>query len=83
MRFFISGSLFGLFILISLLPAIFGWLGALYFYLLPVMDGYIIFCTYKLLRSQTTKQSRSWLRWNYLGVTFCLLAFLLARLVMQ
>lgn len=79
----ISGLLFGLFILISLLPVIFGWLGSLYLYLLPVMDGYIIFCTLKLLRSQTSQAGRAWIRWNYLGVSLCLLAFLLARLVMR
>jgi geranylgeranylglycerol-phosphate geranylgeranyltransferase len=36
----ISGTLFGLFILISLLPVIFKWLGTLYLFLLPVMDSY-------------------------------------------
>jgi geranylgeranylglycerol-phosphate geranylgeranyltransferase len=79
----ISGLLYGLFILVSLLPVIFGWLGMLYLFLLPVMDGYIIFCSFKILRSQTIQAGRSWIRWNYLGVSFCLLAFLLARLVMR
>jgi len=79
----ISGFLFGLFILISLLPVIFGWLGMLYLYLLPVMNGYIIFCTLKLLRSQTSQEGRAWIRWNYLGVSLCLLAFLFARLVIR
>ena len=36
----ISGTLFGLYILISLLPVIFKWLGMLYLFLLPVMDSY-------------------------------------------
>ena len=79
----ISGFLFGLFILISLLPIIFRWLGTLYLFLLPVMDGYIIFCTFKLLRSQTTQSGKHWIRWNYLGVSISLLAFLFARLVMR
>ena len=78
-----SGLLFGLFILISLLPVIFNWLGTLYLFLLPVMDVYIIFCTLNLLRSQTSQAGRSWIRRNYLGVSLCLLAFLLARLVMR
>jgi geranylgeranylglycerol-phosphate geranylgeranyltransferase len=77
----ISGALFALFVLISLLPVIFKWLGTPYLLLLPVMDGYVIFCTLKILRSQTIQQGRSWIRWNYLGVTLCLMAFLLARLV--
>jgi geranylgeranylglycerol-phosphate geranylgeranyltransferase len=79
----ISGLLFGLFILVSLLPVIFNWLGTPYLFLLPVMDGYIIFCTLNLLRSRTSQAGRSWIRWNYLGVSFCLLAFLLARLIMR
>jgi len=79
----ISGFLFGLFILISTLPVIFSWLGTTYLFLLPVMDGYIIFCTLKLLGSQTTQSGKYWIRWNYLGVSLCLLAFLLARLVMR
>lgn len=77
----ISGCLFGLFVLVSLLPAIFKWLGMLYLFLLPVMDGYLIFCTINLLRSKTAQQHRSWIRWNYLGVTFCLMVFLIARAV--
>ena len=79
----ISGLFFGLFVLISLLPLIFRWLGPLYLFLLLVMDGYIIFCTLNLFRSQTPQAGRSWLRWNYLGVTFCLLVFLLARLLVR
>jgi geranylgeranylglycerol-phosphate geranylgeranyltransferase len=79
----LSGSLFGLFVFISLLPVIFGWLGRTYLFLLPVMDGYIIICTLRLLRSQTVQAGRSWIRWNYLGVSFCLLAFLLAQVVMR
>jgi geranylgeranylglycerol-phosphate geranylgeranyltransferase len=79
----ISGLLFGFFILISLLPVIFSWLGTLYLFLLPIMDGYIIFCSLKIIRSQTTQSGRPWVRWNYLGVTFCLLVFLLARVVMR
>ena len=79
----ISGSLFGIFIFISLLPLIFRWLGMFYLLLMPVMDGYIIFCTLKLLRSQTAKDGRFWIRLNYLGVTFCLLIFLLARVVIR
>ena len=80
---FISGLLFGLFILISLLPVIFSWLGPFYLFLLPIMDGYIIFCSLKIIRSQTTQAGRPWVRWNYLGVSFCLLVFLLARLVIR
>jgi geranylgeranylglycerol-phosphate geranylgeranyltransferase len=79
----ISGFLFGLFVLISLFPVIFRWLGMLYFFLLLVMDGYIIFCTLKLLRSQTAQAGRFWIRWNYLGVSFCLLAFMLASMLMR
>jgi geranylgeranylglycerol-phosphate geranylgeranyltransferase len=78
-----SGLLFGLFILISLLPVIFSWLGTLYLFILLIMDGYIIFCSLKIIRSQTAQAGRSWVRWNYLGVTFCLLVFLLARVVMR
>ena len=79
----ISGFLFGLFLLVSLLPVIFGWLGTLYLLLLPIMDSYIIFCDLKLLRSQTPQEGRSWIRRNYLGVTFCLMVFLLARVVVR
>ncbi len=77
----ISGCLFGFVVFISLLPAIFRWLGILYLFLLPVMDGYIIICTTNLLHSKTDQKRRSWIRWNYLGVTFCLVVFLFARVV--
>jgi geranylgeranylglycerol-phosphate geranylgeranyltransferase len=77
----ISGFLFVLFILISLFPVIFRWFGPLYLVLLLIMDGYVIFCTLKLLRSQTARAGKFWIRWNYLGVSLGLLVFLLARLV--
>jgi geranylgeranylglycerol-phosphate geranylgeranyltransferase len=48
-----SGLLFGHFILISLLPVIFSWLGTLYLFLFPIMDGYIIFCSLKIILSLT------------------------------
>ncbi|MGD0876521.1 MAG: UbiA family prenyltransferase [Anaerolineales bacterium] len=79
----ISGLLFGLVILISLLPVIFNWLGTLYLFLLLIMDGYIIFCSLKIIRSQTAQAGRCWVRWNYQGVSFCQLAFLLARMVIR
>ncbi len=77
----VSGVLFGLCILISLLPVIFGWFGLAYWLILPVMDGYILFCTVKLLRSKTIPDGRKWVRRNYLGVVGCLLAFLLGSLL--
>ena len=36
----------------------------------------------KLVRSQTTQAGKYWIHWNYLGVSICLLAFLLASVLM-
>ena len=61
----VSGSLFGLVILISLLPVFFGWMGMSYLVLILITDALIIVFTRHLLKSKTSGQGRYAMRGIY------------------
>jgi len=75
----ISSSLFGLVILISFIPIIFGWLGASYLLMIFIMDLLIIVFAIRLLKSKTPQEGRSSMRGIYLGALFGMLAFIMGQ----
>lgn len=77
----ISGVLFGVVVLTSFIPLIFGWMGMIYFGMILFMDAIIVFSTYKLLKSQSIDEGRRYTRLIYLGATIGLLAFIVGQMV--
>lgn len=76
----ISSTLFGLVIVISFLPVVFGWLGASYLFMVSIMDVLMIFFTVRLVRSRTSREGRSAMRGIYLGALVGMLAFLVGQI---
>jgi len=72
----ISASLFGLVVLISLIPVIFGWLGVSYLLMIFITDILIIVFTIRLLKSETSAEGVKSMRGIYLGALVGMLAFL-------
>jgi geranylgeranylglycerol-phosphate geranylgeranyltransferase len=72
----ISGFLFVLVVLISLVPVLFGWLGISYLVMICITDIVIGVFTVKLLKSKTPEEGRWCMRRLYLGVLLGLLAFI-------
>ena len=77
----ISSLLFGLVILISLIPVIFRWLGTSYLLMIFITDVLIIVFTIRLLKSVTPEEGRSSMRGIYLGALFGMLAFIVGQMI--
>jgi geranylgeranylglycerol-phosphate geranylgeranyltransferase len=75
----LSGSLFGLVVLISLIPVLLRWLGLSYLIMILIMDAIIIVFTVRLLRSKTPDEGRQSMRRIYLGALVGMLAFLIGQ----
>jgi geranylgeranylglycerol-phosphate geranylgeranyltransferase len=75
----LSGSLFGLVVLISLIPVLLRWLGLSYLIMILIMDAIIIVFTVRLLRSKTPEEGRQSMRRIYLGALVGMLAFLIGQ----
>jgi geranylgeranylglycerol-phosphate geranylgeranyltransferase len=73
----ISGMLFGLVVMLSLLPIIWGGLALPYMSMIVLTDLLLIFFVIKLLRSQTPAEGRSSMRGLYLSASLGLMAFLI------
>jgi geranylgeranylglycerol-phosphate geranylgeranyltransferase len=77
----ISVALWGLVILLSLLPVLMRWLGASYLVMILITDVLLVYFAVKLLRSQTPAAGRQAMRGAYLGATLGIIAFLLGRFI--
>jgi geranylgeranylglycerol-phosphate geranylgeranyltransferase len=75
----ISAAIFGLAVIVSLLPFVFGWLEPAYAIPLVVMDAVIVYSVVRILRSHTERR-RLYIRWIYLGATAAILAMIVLRL---
>jgi geranylgeranylglycerol-phosphate geranylgeranyltransferase len=75
----ISSVLFGLVILISFVPVIFGWLGARYLLMMFVMDALIVLFTIRLLKSKTSAEGVKSMRGINLGALVGMLAFIVGQ----
>jgi geranylgeranylglycerol-phosphate geranylgeranyltransferase len=76
----VSGSLFSLVVLLSLLPIIFKWLGISYLVMIFITDITIVLFTIRLLKSKTPEEGRGAMRRIYLGVLLGVLAFIIGKL---
>ena len=77
----ITIALWTLVILLSLLPAIMGWLGTVYLIFILVTDALLVFFSIRLLMSQTPESGRQAMRGAYLGATLGVVAFLIGQLL--
>jgi geranylgeranylglycerol-phosphate geranylgeranyltransferase len=77
----ISAALFGLVIVVSWIPVLFGWAGAVYLVLIGITDVLILVFTIRLLRSKTPEEGRSAMRGIYLGALFGVLAAILGQVL--
>jgi geranylgeranylglycerol-phosphate geranylgeranyltransferase len=77
----ISATLFGLVILISWIPVLWGWAGTSYLVLIAVTDILILVFTARLVRSETPVEGRKAMRGIYLGALFGVLAAILGQVL--
>lgn len=77
----VSSLLFSLFVAISFLPFLMGWLGSLYLVIFVPMDLAILYFAFKLLTSQTTEEGRARIRQLYLSTTIFVIAFTVISLL--
>lgn len=76
----ISGYIFFLVILLTLLPFILNWFPAVYLVPMIIMDSAILYGLVGLLKS-SNEEGRRYIRWIYLGATLGLLIFIAMRLL--
>ena len=74
----ISSGIFGMVVIVSLLPFAFGWLAPLFAVPILLMDAVIVTATINILRSNTERR-RLYIRWIYLGATAAILALIILR----
>ena len=74
-------ALWSLVILVSLLPALLGWLGVSYLVIILIDDALLVFFSIRLLRSPNEVTSRQALRGAYLGLSLAVIAILMAQFV--
>ena len=77
----ISISLFTLFIGISLIPIIIGWLSTLYLLIFVPMDLCIIYLSIKLYKSQTDEAGHRIIRQLYLLLTIFIITFVIVSIL--
>lgn len=74
-----SAVIFGLVIIVSLIPLAAGWLRPIYAIPLIGMDLVIAYATVRLLISRTERR-RTYIRWIYLGATAAILIMIVMRI---
>jgi geranylgeranylglycerol-phosphate geranylgeranyltransferase len=75
----VSSALFGLVILISLIPVIYEWLGLSYLLMIFIMDILIVVFTIRLVKSKTSEEGTRSMRGIYLGALVGILAFIIGQ----
>ena len=76
----VSTFIFILVILLSIIPFLLQWFNAVYLIPIIVMDIFIGYSTFRLIRSKD-EEGRKYIRLLYLGATFGLLVFLIMRMM--
>ena len=79
----ISGSLFILVILLTLVPIVFGALNLHTLVIIFLTDGLVLFFLRRMLKSRTPAEGRSGMRGMYLSASLGFLAFLIGLVVMR
>ena len=77
----ITITLWCLVVLLSFLPAIMGWLGISYLIPILITDGWLIYFSFRLWKSQNPESGRRAMRGAYLGATLGIIAFLIGRFI--
>jgi geranylgeranylglycerol-phosphate geranylgeranyltransferase len=77
----ISLLLWSMVILLSLLPAVMGWMGTSYLIIILLTDVILVFFSIRLVKSQTPEAGHKAMRGIYLGATLGLVAFLLGQII--
>jgi geranylgeranylglycerol-phosphate geranylgeranyltransferase len=77
----ISGLLFGVMIILTIIPVILGETALGYWLPISITDLLIIYFTLKLLKSVTPEQGRGYMRSLYLSASLGLLAFIFGRYI--
>lgn len=77
----LSGAIFIIFIMLSFLPFVMGWLGYVYLLLMVVTDLCISYFSFRLLRSNTIEEGRAQVRQLYLTWGVFVAVFILTNLI--
>lgn len=77
----VSSFLFVLFVVVSVLPFVMGWMSRIYLVVFVPMDLALLYLTIKLLKSQTVQEGRTGLRRLYLAITSSAVAFVVIRVL--
>ena len=77
----ISIACWALFILLSLVPALLGWLGLVYLIIILITDAIIAFFAIRLMKSQDPSSGRNAMRGIYIGATLGIIAFLVGQIL--
>ncbi|ACL16671.1 UbiA family prenyltransferase [Methanosphaerula palustris] len=77
----ITGVMFAVFCLLTLLPFLMGWLGIDYLFLGAVMDLWTISCLWSLMRSRTEEEGREQIRRLYLAWGLFVIVFAITRIL--
>lgn len=75
----ISAVIFGMVVIVSLAPFVFGWLDPVLALPILLMDAVIVYATISILRSNTERR-RVYIRWIYLGSTAAIVGLIILRL---
>ena len=76
----LSALIFVIVILLSLIPFFLQWFKIIYLLPIVIMDIFIAFSTFKLIKSKN-EEGRKYIRLLYLGASFGLVIFLIMRLM--
>ena len=77
----VSSSLFALFVALSLVPFLAGWLGYPYLAVMAIADGATTYFTFMLLKSQSPLEGRKHIRQLYLTLTFAVVAVVITQII--
>jgi geranylgeranylglycerol-phosphate geranylgeranyltransferase len=77
----LSGLLFGLFVLISIIPFLTGWLGGSLLFVFVPMDLAILYFACRLMASRGSEEGRMRIRQLYLSTMIFVIGFLVVSLV--
>ena len=76
----LAGLLFGLFVLISLIPFLMGWLRSFLLFIFVPMDLAILYFASKLLASRRAEEGRMRIRQLYLSTIIFVIVFIAASI---
>lgn len=76
----VSVALWGVVILLGLIPFLFGFLGKSYLITILIMDAVIVFFSIRLLKSEDARTGLQSMRGIYMGATLAIIAFIVGQI---